>query len=248
VSAFGVSPKVVWDGLRRAFSFFLVLSARFASARWLNISDSWWTVSVSASSDPKHDLPQAFGLGTDLEASSGTGPSSSGANLFRARFRRVVIRLGLLVVGLSIAAIGIGRFVSSRAAVPSDVGIAADGFLHGCGERKNCVRSIYIEGGASPANWEAWQASWSYSGDETEAMDRVAKLVTSAGGTIRVRKPAYLAAVFTSAVFGFPDDVEFSIDPTHNDIAWRSASRLGKADLEVNANRMSKLFSQWEQR
>jgi uncharacterized protein (DUF1499 family) len=76
-------------------------------------------------------------------------------------------------------------------------------------------------------------------------MDRVAKLVTSAGGSIRIRKPTYLAAVFTSAVFGFPDDVEFSIDPTHNDIAWRSASRMGKADLEVNANRMSALFAKW---
>ncbi len=151
------------------------------------------------------------------------------------------------MVGLSIVVIGIGRFVSSRAALPSDVGLTGDGFLHGCGERKNCVRSIYVEGGGSPANMEAWQASWSYSGDETAAMDRVAKLVTSAGGKIRIRKPTYLAAVFTSAVFAFPDDVEFSIDPTHNDIAWRSASRVGKADLEVNANRMSKLFSQWTQ-
>jgi uncharacterized protein (DUF1499 family) len=230
---------------------------------------------MSASFDPKHDPSQALRLGTNLEESglgtnleeSGLGtnleesrlatnvadtsriaPWLSGGKAFRLRFRRVLIRLGLLVVGLSIVAIGIGRLVSSRAGVPSDLGLAADGFLHGCGDRKNCVRSIYVEGGGSPANREAWQASWSYSGDETAAMDRVARLVRSAGGTIRVRRPTYLAAVFTSAVFGFPDDVEFNIDPTHNDIAWRSASRLGKADLEVNANRMSKLFSQWKQR
>jgi uncharacterized protein (DUF1499 family) len=191
---------------------------------------------MSASADPKHDAPQH---------TTGAVPSSSGPKRVRSGFRRVVIRTAVLVVGLSIVAIGVGRFLSSRAAVPSDVGIAADGFLHGCGARKNCVRSIYGEGGGSPANREAWQASWSYSGDEVAAMDRVAKLVTSAGGSIRIRKPTYLAAVFTSAVFGFPDDVEFSIDPTHNDIAWRSASRMGKADLEVNANRMSALFAKW---
>lgn len=195
---------------------------------------------MSASSHPKHDARRDI---------SGTAQvPSRRTKMLRPRFRRVLIRLGLLVVGLSIVVIDIGRFVSSRAAVPSDVGLAGDGFLHGCGDRKNCVRSIYVEGGGSPANMEAWQSSWSYSGDEAAAMDRVAKLVTSAGGTVRVRKPTYLAAVFTSAVFAFPDDVEFSIDPTHNDIAWRSGSRMGKADLEVNANRMSKLFSQWEKR
>jgi uncharacterized protein (DUF1499 family) len=199
---------------------------------------------MSASFDPKHDAPRDPG-GIPPASSMETAPSSSGVKLANPRLRRVVTRLGLLVVGLSIVIVGVGRFVSSRVAVPSDVGLAADGFLHGCGDRKNCVRSIYVEGGGSPANREAWQASWAYSGDETAAMDRVARLVTSAGGTIRIRKPTYLAAVFTSAVFGFPDDVEFSIDPTHNDIAWRSASRLGKADLEVNANRMSRLYSNW---
>lgn len=195
---------------------------------------------MSASSDPKHDAQRD---------TSGTAPVLSGlAKMFTPRFRRVLIRLGLLVMGLSIVIIGVGRFLSSRASVPTDVGIATDGYLHGCGDRQNCVRSIYVEGGGSPANMEAWQSSWSYAGDEAVAMERVAKLVTSAGGTIRIRKPTYLAAVFTSAVFAFPDDVEFSIDPTHNDIAWRSASRMGKADLEVNANRMSKLYAQWEQR
>jgi uncharacterized protein (DUF1499 family) len=199
---------------------------------------------MSASTEPNHDAPPDRSVAPPDNLLALSGPPKAP----RSRLRRVLIRLGVLFVGVSILVVGIGRFLSSRASVPSDVGIAADGFLHGCGDRKNCVRSIYVEGGGSPANMEAWQSSWSYAGDEAAAMERVAKLVTSAGGTIRVRKPTYLAAVFTSAVFAFPDDVEFSIDPTHNDIAWRSASRLGKADLEVNANRMSKLFSQWEQR
>jgi uncharacterized protein (DUF1499 family) len=199
---------------------------------------------MSASTEPTHDAPPDSPVAPPDKLSVGLG--SPKVSSFR--LRRVFIRLAILVVGVSILVVGVGRFLSSRASVPSDVGIAADGFLHGCGDRKNCVRSIYVEGGGSPANMEAWQSSWSYAGDEAVAMDRVAKLVTSAGGTIRVRKSTYLAAVFTSAVFGFPDDVEFSIDPTHNDIAWRSASRMGEADLEVNANRMSKLYAQWEQR
>jgi uncharacterized protein (DUF1499 family) len=157
----------------------------------------------------------------------------------------VLIKLGVAALLLGLLVVAAGRVISSRAGVPGDVGLAADGFLRTCGERNNCARSIYVESGGAPANMEAWQASWKYSGDEAKAMERVAKLVRSSGGKIRIRKPTYLAAVFTSAVFHFPDDVEFSLDPTHNDIAWRSASRLGEADLGVNANRMSALFAKW---
>ena len=173
-------------------------------------------------------------------------PSSS--RLSAAGFRRFLRKAGVLALILSFVVIGVGRLLSSHTVVPSDVGLASDGYLHGCGERKNCVRSMYVEDGGSPPNMEAWQASWSYVGDEKVAMDRVAKIVKSYGGEIRVRKSTYLAAVFKSAIFKFPDDVEFSLDPTHGDIAWRSASRLGKADLEVNANRMSALFSEWKKK
>jgi uncharacterized protein (DUF1499 family) len=186
---------------------------------------------------------------SEIEVRAPDDSVGSAPNLAPKRsFRRVLRKAGLTLLVLSIVVIALGRLVSSHAVIPSDVGLSADGFLHGCGERKNCVRSIYVEGGGSPPNREAWQASWRYSGDEAAAMDRIVKIVKSYGGEIRIRKPTYLAAVFKSAIFKFPDDVEFSIDPTHDDIAWRSASRLGKADLEVNANRMSALFSEWNKK
>jgi uncharacterized protein (DUF1499 family) len=193
---------------------------------------------VSASTDP--DLDDAPGLEAPAVA--------DGSAISTGSFRRGLRKAGFTLLFLSILVIALGRLLSSHTVVPSDVGLGSDGFLHGCAERKNCVRSIYVEGGGSPPNMEAWQASWNYVGDETAAMDRVVKLVKSYGGEIRVRKSTYLATVFKSAIFKFPDDVEFSIDPTHHDIAWRSASRLGSADMEVNANRMSSLFSDWKKK
>jgi uncharacterized protein (DUF1499 family) len=194
---------------------------------------------VSASTDP--DLADTPGSEVEISEVVSAKPAPGS-------FRRILRKACFTLLFLSILAIAIGRLLSSHTVIPSDVGLGDDGFLHSCGARKNCVRSIYFEGGGSPANMEPWQASWSYSGDQVAAMDRVAKLVVSYGGKIRIRKPTYLAAVFKSAIFKFPDDVEFSLDPTYGDIAWRSASRLGKADFEVNANRMSALFKEWNKK
>lgn len=48
----------------------------------------------------------------------------------------------------------------------------------------------------------------------------------------------YLYIEFTSAFWGFVDDVEFLIDPSAQVIHVRSASRLGKSDLGVNRKRI----------
>jgi uncharacterized protein (DUF1499 family) len=55
---------------------------------------------------------------------------------------------------------------------------------------------------------------------------------------IVTREEGYLHAEFTSAVFRFVDDVEFSIDDRNNVIHVRSASRLGFSDLGVNRRRV----------
>lgn len=53
-------------------------------------------------------------------------------------------------------------------------------------------------------------------------------------------------AEFTSALFGFVDDVEFLIDDTAKVIHVRSASQVGYYDLGVNRQRVNNLRSRFE--
>ncbi len=53
----------------------------------------------------------------------------------------------------------------------------------------------------------------------------------------------YLRAEARTAVFGFVDDVEFKARPADNEIAMRSASRIGFSDLGKNRRRLESLRS-----
>jgi uncharacterized protein (DUF1499 family) len=58
----------------------------------------------------------------------------------------------------------------------------------------------------------------------------------------------YVHALFTTFVFRFVDDVEFSIDPDAKRVDFRSASRVGRSDLGTNRRRMKKLSRLLEKR
>ena len=53
----------------------------------------------------------------------------------------------------------------------------------------------------------------------------------------------YLRAEARTALFGFVDDVEFKARPDDNEIAMRSASRVGLSDLGKNRRRLESLRS-----
>lgn len=58
----------------------------------------------------------------------------------------------------------------------------------------------------------------------------------------------YIHAEFTTLVFRFVDDVEFSIDPHAKRVDFRSASRVGHSDLGTNRRRMKTLSRRLEGR
>jgi len=58
------------------------------------------------------------------------------------------------------------------------------------------------------------------------------------GGNIQMESNGYLAASFSSAIFGFVDDFELRIDAQQKIIHVRSASRIGKSDMGVNNKRV----------
>ncbi|MCX5870039.1 MAG: DUF1499 domain-containing protein [Deltaproteobacteria bacterium] len=71
--------------------------------------------------------------------------------------------------------------------------------------------------------------------------------VSNMGGTIGAESDHYFVATFSSAIFGFMDDLEVRIDSTRNVIHLRSASRVGYGDAGVNRKRtelLKKLYNQ----
>ena len=57
------------------------------------------------------------------------------------------------------------------------------------------------------------------------------------GGSMQTESENYLAATFSSTIFGFVDDLEIRIDPVQKVIHIRSASRVGYSDAGVNRKR-----------
>ena len=67
------------------------------------------------------------------------------------------------------------------------------------------------------------------------------------GGDIQAEDDNYIAATFSSAIFGFVDDLEIRVDLTDKMIHIRSASRVGHGDAGVNEKRadfLKKLISE----
>jgi uncharacterized protein (DUF1499 family) len=68
------------------------------------------------------------------------------------------------------------------------------------------------------------------------------------GGALEAEGDHYFAATFSSAIFGFTDDLEVRIDPTKNVIHLRSASRVGYGDAGVNRKRAELLKNLYNQK
>ena len=139
-----------------------------------------------------------------------------------------VIKFALSALGL-LALLGVGGFFylgqsSQSGTAPGLV----DGRLAPCPASPNCASSeagTETEKLVEPLAAESWEA----------LPDAVAAL----GGTVTVSEEEYLAAEFTSATFGFVDDLEFRKAETV--IHVRSASRVGYSDAGVNAERVGAL-------
>lgn len=66
------------------------------------------------------------------------------------------------------------------------------------------------------------------------------------GGKVIVLEQNYLAAEFSSSLFGFVDDLELLWDPVAKVIHIRSASRVGYSDMGVNRKRVEALRKRLE--
>lgn len=124
--------------------------------------------------------------------------------------------------------------------VPEGLGPTAHGTLGPCPGTPNCVhtglrhpagtKGLYLAGRIPPA----------------ELIPRVFAVVESMPRTTIVEQTdVYLHAEVRSRIFRFVDDLELYITP-ELELVVRSASRVGKGDMSVNAERVADLRSRLE--
>ncbi len=126
---------------------------------------------------------------------------------------------------------------------PTNLGVEG-GRLPPCPETPNCVSTR-----EEAEDAEHRMEPISFSGSAGEAMGAVAETVEEmARAEIVQSEDDYLRAEFTSRIFRFVDDVEFRADSETGLIDFRSASRVGRSDMDVNRERMTEITATLEAR
>jgi uncharacterized protein (DUF1499 family) len=112
---------------------------------------------------------------------------------------------------------------------------AKSGLLASCPDRSNCVSSDSSDPRHAIAPFKIRVPP-------AEAWKDLTRIIESSPDTKVVQATSeYLHAEFTTPRLRFTDDVEFLLQPKQNEIAVRSASRLGYYDFGVNRERVESI-------
>ena len=141
--------------------------------------------------------------------------------------------LALAVVVLVFLLLLVWQAQQSRAGAPPGL---FDGQLRPCPGPPNCVCSEY------PGDAEHFVAPLDIAGmPADDAMRLLKNAIADLGGEIELDYGDYVAAVFTSDLFGFADDLELRVEARTNRVHLRSAARAGYSDLGVNRERIEQI-------
>ncbi|MCP4914691.1 MAG: DUF1499 domain-containing protein [Oligoflexia bacterium] len=143
-----------------------------------------------------------------------------------------------LFLSLTLASFLVG--CSSEA--PKDLGISkTTQTFKDCPDKKNCVSSF------APEDSHHYLAPLSSALPVDEAKAKIKKIVSDMPRVKLIEETdQYLRYEFTSAIFRFVDDVEFSF-AIPDKIHFRSASRIGYSDLGANRKRLVHVKFQFNQ-
>jgi uncharacterized protein (DUF1499 family) len=126
--------------------------------------------------------------------------------------------------------------------VPDEVGLRTDGSIPAPApppSSPNCVSS-YVDAAEDPEHGIEPISRGRLTAEEARAAIRT--IVREEERTeILADVPGYMHAVQYSAMWKFPDDVEFWFPVTEPVVNFRSAARLGSSDLGVNRKRMERI-------
>lgn len=144
------------------------------------------------------------------------------------RVKKVATGVVMIAVAVVLAMFGFGIY--SQSGVPPGLD---NGHLKPCPNAPHCVVS---EQGADAAHAVAPIPVTDKMGEEPLLF--VQEVLADMGADVVATEDNYLAATFTSAIFGFVDDVEIRLDTANKVLHIRSSSRTGYADFGVNRNRV----------
>lgn len=139
----------------------------------------------------------------------------------------ILASIVLLIVAFVIWFIVLGKISQSG----NSPGLA-DGKLTQCPDKRNCVCSEY------PQNSRHFIEPVKLETINDSTLSSVKTVLQKMGGTVVQQKENYLAATYSSNIFGFVDDLEIRIVPDEQLIHVRSGSRVGDGDLGVNRKRI----------
>eukprot|EP00181_Compsopogon_caeruleus_P004904 CAMPEP_0184682584 /NCGR_PEP_ID=MMETSP0312-20130426/7859_1 /TAXON_ID=31354 /ORGANISM="Compsopogon coeruleus, Strain SAG 36.94" /LENGTH=251 /DNA_ID=CAMNT_0027134347 /DNA_START=36 /DNA_END=791 /DNA_ORIENTATION=- len=142
---------------------------------------------------------------------------------------------------------------------PTTLGVTANRYLGLCPNVQNCVST------SNNAYSSQFIPPWTYNPAEGaggrpekgmgEAIEDLRKVLSSYQGCTIIAqqnlvnefgKGYYIYAEFESPLMGYVDDVEFLFQPDGKTVDYRSASRLGKDDLNANRQRIKNLRKELE--
>lgn len=144
---------------------------------------------------------------------------------------KIAIIFGLLISAVVILFVVLGFVARSGEAA----GVVGEKLLR-CSARPNCVCSEYrddvdhyIKPIAIPKRVNS------------DINNTLKEVIQALGGDLKIDNNNYIAATFSSSLFGFVDDLEVRFSVTENVIHIRSASRVGYGDFGVNRRRVESL-------
>ncbi len=152
------------------------------------------------------------------------------------------LRITLIVVAILTAVVLVRFAMLGQGSKAGQAPGLVSGSLSPCPDKPNCVCSEFGEDAAH------YIAPLDYSGVSAEkAFAELLQIIDQLGGEVVVANDEYIAATFSSSLFGFVDDVEYRLESSKKRIQIRSASRVGHSDLGVNRKRaeaMTRSFNQ----
>lgn len=150
----------------------------------------------------------------------------------------IVKWLFIVLAALALAAVVAGQLGLLRGKMPADLGVH-DGLLKPPSTTPNSVSSQAALHPAHPMREQAAIAPLALRGDGPATLARIKAIVsTTPGATVVTSAPDYLYAQFETRWMKYVDDVEFWFDPKANLVQVRSASRVGRGDLNANRQRI----------
>ena len=146
------------------------------------------------------------------------------------------MKILLIILSLTLILIIVTFIVLGKMSATGHAPGLVDNKLAKCSSKPNCVCSEYTNDTAhyiSPVGIT----------DATDVtlMTELTTIIRDMGGQVDVRSKDYIAARFTSRIFGFVDDLEIRLDQVNHCIQLRSASRVGYSDGGVNLRRVTQL-------